>query len=300
MDTLIAAGIAGYDLIDSGDGRKLERIAGALVERPSPQALWRPREPRTAWEAATSVCTRTKDGGGFWRHRGSEPAGLSMSWPTSTGDLRFALRFTAFGHCGVFVEQAPIWQQLSERVAAQAAVLGRTPRWVNLFGYTGCASLVLAAAGAEVYHVDSARGVLQWGRESVAASPALAGDAGQRVRWVHDDARRFVAHARKKGFAYDGVIADPPSWGHGAEKEVWQIEDHLVGLVADIGAVLNPGGVFVLTSHTPGVQAGALVNVISDGGRFEIASAGDLGVAHRADARVLPAGVFAIAAVKAS
>lgn len=288
---LTAAGLAGYDLLDSGGGRKLERIAGVLVDRPSPPALWSPRLDAVAWQQATSRCERTDDGGGFWRHRAAEPSGLELTWSCAGRDLRFALRFTSFGHCGVFVEQAPVWRWLERLLAAQAAALGRAPKFLNLFGYTGAASLVAAAAGAEVFHVDSAKGVLTWGRESAQAS----GLDERAVRWVHDDARAFLAHSRKKGFRYDAILADPPSWGHGVDrKTVWTIEDGMQPLAGDLAAVLADGGAVALTSHTPGVQHHALRNVLAAAGFAGLVS-GDLAVAHHGDERLLPAGVYAMA-----
>jgi len=285
---LIATPYPGYDLLDSGDGRKLERIAGVVVDRPSPPAIWRRRLGAEAWAAATSVVVRTPDGGGFWKHRDREPAGLRFPWAGPRG-LEFVLRFTSFGHCGLFFEQEPVWRLLAAATAAASQRLGRQPKVLNLFGYTGAASLAMAAAGAEVFHVDSARGVLAWGKESEAVSELGTG----RVRWVHEDAQKFLDHSQRKGFRYDGILADPPSWGHGANKETWQFDEGLQRLVDSCHAVLAAPGFLLLTGHTPGVQHQALGNVVAAAG-FTAVAAGEMGVVHRDDPRVLPAGIFAL------
>ncbi|HYE06932.1 MAG TPA: class I SAM-dependent methyltransferase [Planctomycetota bacterium] len=287
---LIAGPIPGYELLDSGEARKLERIAGALVIRPSPAALWRPRLDARAWSEAPSECIRNADGSGQWQHRRGDPGELRFAWQGPGGGARaltLLVRFTAFGHCGLFFEQEPVWRMLAERIAALRAA-GKPAKGLNLFGYTGAASLAMAAAGGEVYHVDSARGVLTWGKESAAASGV------DGVKWVQEDARAFLALSRRKGFRYDCILADPPSWGHGADKQVWKIEEHLQGLVDDCVAVLADGGLLVLCAHSPGVQHAALANALGAAG-LPAREGGDLGVRHRDDPRVLPAGCWAAA-----
>jgi 23S rRNA (cytosine1962-C5)-methyltransferase len=289
MSDLIATAVDGYELLDSGRGRKLERIAGVVVDRPSPQAIWEPRRPQEAWAVATSVCTRTDDGGGYWQHRGGEPKDLAVTWTGSDRRLRFLVRFTAFGHCGVFFEQEAIWRLIAA-ACARARASG-SAKMLNLFGYTGAASIVAAASGAAVFHVDSARGVLAWGKDNARANQ-LSDDA---IRWVHDDVRSFLAHSRKRGFTYDVILADPPTWGHGVEKKaVWRFEEHARELVADCAAVLAPGGTLVFTTHAPGVQHHALANAVAQVGAGSVRS-GDLGIRHAGDDRILPAGVYACA-----
>jgi 23S rRNA (cytosine1962-C5)-methyltransferase len=293
MTDLIASRIPGYELIDSGSLRKLEQIAGVVVDRPSPQALWLPQSSKQDWQLATSVCVRTEDGGGFWQHQKQPPADAAIRWQCEgmSQAVSLAIRFTSFGHCGVFFEQEPIWRSLAHFCAGLSAQ-GIKPKAVNLFGYTGAASLTMAACGAEVFHIDSARGALQWGKDNVQAS-ALADSA---IRWIHDDARAFLRHSRKKDFRYHVILADPPSWGHGTGKEVWRFEQDLAALVEDCLAVLDPEvGGLVLTSHTPGVQHGALRTLLNSSGDFALVQSGDLGIGHRLGARVLPAGVYASA-----
>lgn len=286
-------GIEGYELIDSGQGRKLERIAGILVDRPSPQAIWKKNLPVSEWDKASSVCLRTDDGGGKWRHKKGEPTETCLNYRPEFGkSLQFKLRFTTFGHCGIFFEQEPIWRLLNARAAQIQKDLGRPGRFINLFAYTGAASLAMATTGAEVFHVDSAKGILSWARDW----GILNQIPEKNLRVVHEDARAFLKHSIKKNFKYDGILMDPPSWGHGKEKEVWNFNDELQNLVDDCAKVLNDEKSFLLlTSHTHGVQHHALKNVLNSACKFNEVSIGELGVLHKNDARILPAGIFAFA-----
>lgn len=280
-----------YELLDSGLGRKLEIIAGVKVNRPSPQAIWKPNSSEKQWNEATSNCVRTKDGGGKWEHSREPAENLTLPFDLEGRKLQFRLKFTSFGHCGVFFEQIPVWMWLYHEVKILKEKLGRAPKVVNLFGYTGCASIVMAAAGAEVFHVDSSKGVLDWGKESLSLSKLPA----TSVRWVQEDAMNFVRHSFKKNFTYDGILADPPSWGHGVKKEVWDFEKQIHLLVESMLAVLNKDNSFLfLSSHTHGVQPEALKNIIADK-RWKEVSCGELGVKHQNDARILPAGIHATA-----
>lgn len=286
-------GIEGYELHDSGEGRKLERIAGILVDRPSPQAIWKKRLTPTEWDKASSVCLRTDDGGGKWKHKKGEPTETFLNYKTEFGkELRFKLRFTTFGHCGLFFEQEPIWRLLNARAAQIQKELGRPGKFINLFAYTGAASLSMATTGAEVFHVDSAKGILTWARDW----GTLNQIPEKNLRIVHEDARAFLKHSVKKGFKYDGILMDPPSWGHGKEKEVWNFNDELQPLADDCAKVLNDEKSFILlTSHTHGVQQHALKNVLNAAAKFKEVSVGELGVRHTHDERILPAGIFAFA-----
>jgi len=277
-----------YELIDSGLGRKLEIISGIKVNRPSPQAIWKPRLGEKDWMQVTSNCVRTKDGGGKWEHLKEPPTNLTLPFEIDHKKLQFRLRFTSFGHCGVFFEQIPVWIWLYNEVKILKEKLGRSPKVINLFGYTGCASIVMAAAGAEVFHVDSSKGVLDWGKESLELSKLDP----KSVRWVQEDAQAFLRHSFKKNFTYDGILADPPSWGHGVKKEVWDFEKHIHLLVDSILAVLTKENSFLfLSSHTHGVQTEALKNMIFDK-RWKDFATGELGVEHTHDPRILPAGIF--------
>lgn len=285
---MITENLPHYQLLDSGLGRKLEIIAGLRVNRPSPQAIWKPISKDAEWNLATSNVIRTKDGGGKWEHKKEPSQDLAFPFEIDGRTLKFRLRFTSFGHCGIFFEQIPVWNWLYQETKLLKQKLGRAPKVINLFGYTGCASLVMAAAGAEVFHVDSSKGVLDWGKESQELSK-LPKDS---IRWVQGDAQEFIRHSFKKQFVYDGILADPPSWGHGVKKEVWDFEKHIYLLVEGMINVLQKENSFLfLSSHTHGVQPEALRNLIHDK-RWKKVECGELGVKHQNDPRILPAGIF--------
>jgi 23S rRNA (cytosine1962-C5)-methyltransferase len=287
----ITNNLPSYELIDSGLGRKLEMIAGHKVNRPSPQAIWKHLLKDSDWSQATSNVIRTKDGGGKWEHKKEPSPELFFPFEIDGKKLKFCLKFTSFGHCGVFFEQIPVWEWLYQEVKVLKKKLGRAPKVVNLFGYTGCASIIMAAAGAEVFHVDSSKGVLEWGKES----QELSKISRESIRWVQGDAQEFIRHSFKKNFTYDGILADPPSWGHGVKKEVWDFEKHIHLLVEGLLSVLQKENSFLfLSSHTQGVQSEALKNIIADR-RWKSLDCGELGVKHKNDERILPAGIYACA-----
>ena len=215
-----------YALIDSGDGRKLERYGRYRVVRPEPQCLWRPRLDAAAWAGADAVFDPTdEDEAGRWRF--SRPP--AETWPLAWGDVRFHGRFTAFRHLAFFPEQAANWSWLDQRVRNSKEPL----KILNLFGYTGVASLVCAAAGAAVTHVDASKKAIGWARENAALSKL----EDRPIRWICEDARRYVQREVKRGSRYDGVILDPPKYGRGPTGEVWRLfEDlpELLGLCAEL------------------------------------------------------------------
>lgn len=281
--------MAGYSLLDSGYGKKLEVIAGLTVERPCPQAIWAPRLGENDWKQATSICIRKNDGGGTWKHRGDkEPQNLLIEHE----QLKFKLKFTSFGHCGVFFEQKAVWETLSAEATRLQAELGRPLKFLNLFGYTGCASLAVAATGAEIFHVDSSKGVLNWGRENAELSKLDM----RKIKFVQEDVLAFVKHSLRKGFKYDGILADPPSWGHGANKEVWEFDQMIHELVSNCFNILTrENSFFFLSSHTHGVQSEALRNLMNDHRSKKEIVVGELGVRHSHDERILPAGIYSFA-----
>ena len=294
MKNLTSDKIPGYSLLDSGHGKNLEIIAGITVERPSPQAIWAPRLEESEWKKATSVCVRKSDGGGTWKHRSDkEPNNLVIKWNSSEEkELQFKLKFTSFGHCGVFFEQATVWDTLVTETIRLQTLLGRPLKFLNLFGYTGCASLAVLSTGAEVFHVDSSRGVLSWGKENVDLSRLDA----KNIKFVQEDVKAFVKHSLRKGFKYDGILADPPSWGHGANKEVWEFDQMIYELVNDCFNILTrENSFFFLSSHTHGVQSEALRNLMNDHKSKKIIEVGELGLRHFKDERILPAGIYSFA-----
>lgn len=239
---LETAGWEDYALLDSGEARKLERYGSVIVDRPDAQAIWKRSSPEL-WDEAQAVFSADKDeeGAGRWKRA----PGLDDEWSMSFQDVRFICRFSAFRHVGVFPEQAAHWAWFAERIS-RAKAAGRTLKILNLFGYTGVASLVAAASGAEVTHVDASKKAIAWAREN----QALSGLDNKPIRWICDDAAKFVAREGRRGNVYDGIILDPPKYGRGPKGEVWQVMEDLPGLMDDCRAILAPKADFmILTAY---------------------------------------------------
>jgi 23S rRNA (cytosine1962-C5)-methyltransferase len=226
-----------YELLDSGSGAKLERFGPYRFVRPEPQAYWTRARPEKEWAAANGLFVpgRDDDTGGWKFHRSVPP-----HWEMNYGPLHFQAQATAFRHMGVFPEQAAHWDwaaNLIRRAKRPATVL-------NLFGYTGLFSLAAAAAGATVTHVDASKKILIWAREN----QALSGLADKPIRWLLDDAVKFVRREVRRGSRYDGIIIDPPKFGRGPKGEIWKLDESLPGLLADCQKLLSDRPLFVLLS----------------------------------------------------
>jgi 23S rRNA (cytosine1962-C5)-methyltransferase len=273
-----------YALLDSGGGKKLERYGRFRVVRPEPQCLWSPRAP-AAWEDADAVFDpEGEEDEGRWRFRGKPPESFPLAWE----QVRFHGRFTAFRHLAFFPEQAANWAWLKQAVAARSQ-----PKILNLFGYTGVASLVAAAAGAAVTHVDASKKAVGYARENA----DLSGLADRPVRWIVEDARKYVARELRRGSKYDGIILDPPKFGRGPEGEVWRLEEHLPALVADCRRLLDANSRFLfLTVYAVRMSSLALGGLVAEvfadlPGRVEH---GDLAVREDGEGgRLLPTAIFA-------
>ncbi|MCA9321406.1 MAG: class I SAM-dependent methyltransferase, partial [Planctomycetes bacterium] len=204
-----------YQLLDSGHGRKLERLGPVVVDRQAPGAFWRPRLDRQDWDRSNGVHHRSNQGGGHWEWKQSAPA----PWTIEHGTLKFQVKPTPFGHMGLFPEQVGQWHWLGESIDAFCRSKGRAPALLNLFAYTGGSTLAAARAGAEVTHVDAARGVVDWARVN-----AELNDLGNApVRWIVDDCSRYLERELRRKKRYDGVILDPPTFGRGVRGETWKI-----------------------------------------------------------------------------
>ena len=223
-----------YALVDSGQGRKLERYGRHTVVRPEPQCVWEPRDAAAFDRVDALFDPQGEDDDGRWRFGGKPIEAFPLSW----GDVRFTARFTPFRHLAFFPEQAANWAWLDQRIRARK----RPTRILNLFGYTGVASLVCSAAGADVTHVDASKKSVAWARENA----ELSGLADRPIRWIVEDARRYVARERKRGSLYGGIILDPPKYGRGPTGEVWRLFEDLPGLLADCAAILEPDADFLL------------------------------------------------------
>lgn len=229
---LILETVAGddYALIDSGNGRKLERYGPYRIVRPEGQALWQPALPESVWAEADAVFTGNTDEEGIGRwHFPHTP--LGETWPLQWHGLPFLGRFTSFRHVGVFPEQDAHWSYMEKLVAGA----DKKVRVLNLFGYTGLASLIAARAGAEVTHVDASKKAIGWARENQEMAQLL----DRPIRWICEDAMKFVEREARRGKTYDIILLDPPAYGRGPHGEVWQLFDHLPAMVAACRSILS-------------------------------------------------------------
>jgi 23S rRNA (cytosine1962-C5)-methyltransferase len=247
-----------YALLDSGHGRKLERYGRYTVVRPEPQCMWAPRLPQQTWDEADAVFDPTdEDEAGRWRFRG--PA--VDSWPLGWGEAKFHGRFTAIRHLAFFPEQAANWAWLDQRVRGHAQQQGAQPRVLNLFGYTGVATLVMAAAGAAVTHVDASKKAVAWARENA----ELSGLADRPIRWITEDARKYVQREVRRGSRYDGIILDPPKYGRGPGGEVWRLFEDLPELAGLCAELLGEAASFlVLNAYAERISGAALSGLLAE------------------------------------
>ncbi|MCE9544756.1 MAG: class I SAM-dependent methyltransferase [Planctomycetia bacterium] len=241
-----------YQLLDFGNGRRLERFGQFVLSRPCPVAEGvSPSEP-LLWQKADADYVRREPEGGNWRSKKAMP----LSWPIQYGKLTFELKLTDFGHVGIFPEQAVNWDWINRQIKSA----GEPLRILNLFAYTGGATMAAAAAGAEVVHVDSAQNTVLWARRNTEASGL--GDAS--IRWITEDATKFVTRELKRKNTYHGVILDPPTYGHGPKGEVWKIQEHLKPLLEMCAELMAEHGRFVLLScHTTKLLPAELEGMLS-------------------------------------
>ncbi len=282
LSTIIAEPWSDWGLIDCGGGQKLERYGPYKVVRPEPQAMWRPAQ--TDWDPdATFVPGSDEEGGGRWvQHRP-----VPRQWELARGDVRFHASLTPFRHLGFFPDMAPVWSWMRERVAGMEA-----PECLNLFGYTGVGTLAMASKGARMVHVDASKKSV----EAARANAALAGLADKPIRWMIDDATKFIAREVRRGRRYDGILLDPPKFGRGPEGEVWRLEEGLPGLIADCRKLLDENSRFLfLTVYAVRMSALAIGELLSQaladlGGKVE---AGELAVREEARGLLLPTAIWA-------
>jgi 23S rRNA (cytosine1962-C5)-methyltransferase len=288
LSLITSTGFPDYTLLDAGGGRKLERFGKIIVDRPEPQALWQPRLAKAEWAKANAVFSASgeDDEKGKWRIDKPVPEAWPVKLPLSLlplgrrcpegadegavtggsgtlkhpltptlsprgeGDVTMLCKLSGLWHLGLFPEQHPHWQWMLQEIAK---VKGETPRVLNLFGYTGAASLLAAKAGAEVTHVDASKKAIAWGRENQTASKLDAA----KIRWIVDDATKYVAREVRRGKTYHMILVDPPKFGRGPEGEVWDLFTHLPALLNDCAKLLAPNNAaMVLTVYA--IRASAL------------------------------------------
>lgn len=252
MQELLTPAFGEYELLDTGNFEKLERFGSYVTRRPEPQAFWRPSLAEAEWQRADASFRRDarSDERGEWRLRQGMPERWTVTYSSERMRLRMRLGLTSFKHVGLFPEQAANWEFIHEQCARLSAAGGAAPRVLNLFAYTGGATLAARAAGAEVTHVDSVKQVVTWARENMEAS-GLEG-----VRWIVEDAMKFVQRELRRGNRYRGIILDPPAYGRGANGEKWVLEEGLCQMLECCAALLEPHGAFlVLNLYSMGLSS---------------------------------------------
>ena len=246
-----------YELLDSGDGRKLERFGKYVLARPCSQAMWRPALPAAEWARADASFDR--EDGNNWHGR----ANLPKEWQIETAEIRFRLGGTDFGHLGIFPEQRAQWRWIREIVESsnrRIVELGRKVTVLNLFAYSGGSTMAAALGGAEVCHLDASKGMVEWARENA----RLNGLSDRPIRWIVDDAHKFMKREIRRGRKYDAIILDPPTFGRGAGGEMYKIERDLKDTLALVKDLLSGRPLFVLfSSHTPGLSQVVSENILS-------------------------------------
>jgi len=264
-----------YELMDSGDGRKYERFGNVSLVRPCSQALWRPESPET-WSRATATFDR--EDGNRWHNRGALP----KEWTIETAGIRFRLSGTDFGHLGIFPEQRAQWNWIRENVKCKVENVkckiggardskletlnskletgnSKLPTVLNLFAYSGGSTIAAAQGGAEVCHLDASKGMVQWAR----ANAELNGLKDHPIRWITDDAHKFMEREIRRGRRYDAIIFDPPTFGRGANGEMYKIERDLKKTLSLVRSLLSDNPLFVLfSSHTPGLSCTVAANIL--------------------------------------
>lgn len=275
-----------YRLLDATDGSKLESWGGHILVRPDPQIIWKSPQYSDKWAKADAVYHRSTKGGGAWDYKKKLPE----SWNISYNDLRFVIKPTGFKHTGLFPEQAVNWELMSSLIKNA----GREINVLNLFAYTGGATLACAAAGAKVAHVDASKGMVSWARDNAKAS----GLEDKPVRWLIDDCEKFVRREIKRGRRYEAVVMDPPSYGRGPGGEVWKLEDCVYDLVKLCAGVLSDKPLFfLLNSYTTGLSPSVMAYILGDvigkkyGGDV---SADEIGLPVESTGMVLPCGSTAV------
>ncbi len=275
-----------YKLLDCSGGEKLEKWGDIVLIRPDPQIIWKTEYKSPEWESAHARYHRSEKGGGQWSYKKKIPE----SWVVKYGHLSFKVKPTGFKHTGLFPEQAVNWD-LAGRLIKEA---NRPISVLNLFAYTGGATLACVSAGASVCHVDASKGMVQWARENA----ALSGLSGSPIRWITDDCEKFTAREIKRARRYDAVIMDPPSYGRGPGQEVWKLEDNIYSLVRLCTEVLSDNPLFfMLNSYTAGLSPSVMAYILNEtvGLKFKgTVTSGEIGLPVLESGLALPCGSTAI------
>lgn len=273
-----------YELLDTGGGEKLERWGGYILRRPDPQIIWPLQKETGMWKEAHAHYHRSSSGGGQWE----EKVKLPERWTITYENLKFIIKPTGFKHTGLFPEQQVNWKWMMDKIRSA----GRPIKVLNLFAYTGGATVACASAGAEVCHVDAAKGMVLWAKENLQTS----GLGDKPVRFITDDVFKFVQREQRRGNTYDAIIMDPPSYGRGPNGEMWKLETDLFRFVDSCRAILTPNPLFFLiNSYTTGISSTVLTNILSMALKKEYGgsiSSGEIGLPITASGLNLPCGIL--------
>jgi len=276
-----------YELVDSGEGKKLERYGSYILSRPDPEALWKKSLSNTEWEKAQLEFIRNGT-----KNKWIIKNGIPNNWNISFGGLSFSVKPTSFKHTGLFPEQLPNWQWTEKLINENKSKRTEPIKVLNLFAYTGGATLACAKAGAEVCHVDGSKAAVDWAR----LNAELSGLKDAPIRWLIEDVTLFLKREIKRGRKYDAIIMDPPSFGHGPKDELWKIEEHFLNLMELCSRILSDDPLFILINgYTAGyssiVYQNNLVDMMKEY-KGEIES-GELAIEESASKKLLPCGIFA-------
>ncbi len=267
-----------YECIDTSDGEKLERWKDIILVRPDPQVIWNRRCAPKKWGEADATYSRSRSGGGAWSYK----TRLPERWEVRYRDLTFNIKPMGFKHTGLFPEQAVNWDWMREKIRERGG--GKV---LNLFAYTGGATVACAKEGAHVTHVDASKGMVAWAKENAASS----GVRPENVRYLVDDCMKLVEREIRRGNKYDGIIMDPPSYGRGPGGEVWKLEESLWDFVGRCALLLSDEPMFfVINSYTTGLQPGVLKNIMSLSLHEGSISADEIGLPLSSSGLVLPCG----------
>ena len=273
-----------YKILDMANGQKLEQWGNIILSRPDPQIIWKEKSYPSIWKNADAVYSRSKTGGGSWKYNKKLPE----NWQIKYKDLIFNIKPMGFKHTGLFPEQAVNWDWMIDKIKKAK----RDIKVLNLFAYTGGATVACLYAGASVCHVDSSKGMISWAKENVQSS----GLSDRKVRYIVDDVNKFVAREIRRGNKYDAIIMDPPSYGRGTNGEVWQFENNIYDLVELCKQVLSDNPLFFLiNSYTTGISNSVLANILNltIGKKYKgQVSSGEIGLPMENSELVLPCGIY--------
>ena len=292
ISTLLPESWPDYELIDSGNQEKLERFGKWKVRRPEPQAIWAPSLTETEWERMTDarfVRSKNNPEAGNWQLKGAmtEKWFCSFQRPDRSLSLKYKLSLSSFKHVGIFPEQAANWDYAFDQLKFLKQKTGNTPKVLNLFAYTGIASVVAKAAGADVTHLDSVKQVVTWARENMEASNL------EGIRWIVDDALKFVQREERRGNLYQCLILDPPAYGRGPDGEKWILEEKLSDLLHSCSKILDPENhCFILNLYSLGMSSMIALNLLKQYFPDASTETGEIYLEDRF-AKKLPLGIFA-------